>query len=67
MSKTFFIADTHFGDDSIRRYENRPFDSTEQMDKALISNWNSVVTDSVLFTCSVISVQSETRKEFFQS
>lgn len=46
MSKTFFIADTHFGDDSIRRYENRPFDSTEQMDKALISNWNSVVTDS---------------------
>lgn len=44
MNKTFFIADTHFGDDSIRRYENRPFDTVEQMDCVLVRNWNSVVS-----------------------
>lgn len=40
----FFIADTHFGDDNIRRYENRPFETTEEMDTVLIENWNSAVT-----------------------
>lgn len=44
MNKTFFIADTHFGDDNIRRYENRPFDTILEMNEALIKNWNSVVT-----------------------
>lgn len=42
--KTFFVADTHFGDDNIRRYENRPFETTEEMDTVLIENWNSAVT-----------------------
>ena len=44
MSRTFFIADTHFGEDNIRRYENRPFESVEEMDVSLIENWNSVVS-----------------------
>ncbi|MGN1122168.1 MAG: metallophosphoesterase [Eubacteriales bacterium] len=44
MGKTYFIADTHFGEDNIRRYENRPFRSAEDMDSALIRNWNAVVT-----------------------
>jgi calcineurin-like phosphoesterase family protein len=43
MSKVFFIADTHFGEDAIRRYENRPFDSVEAMDRALVERWNAVV------------------------
>ena len=43
MSRTFFIADTHFGEDNIRRYENRPFESAKEMDVSLIKNWNSVV------------------------
>ncbi|MCQ2433322.1 MAG: metallophosphoesterase [Clostridia bacterium] len=39
----FFTADTHFGDDAIRRYENRPFSDVNEMDEALITRWNSVV------------------------
>lgn len=36
MGKTYFIADTHFGDGAIIRYENRPFESTMQMDAEII-------------------------------
>lgn len=43
---TYFIADTHFGDDNIRRYENRPFETTEQMNEVLISKWNSTVSEN---------------------
>lgn len=41
--KTFFIADTHFGDDAILRYENRPFASVREMDRTMIERWNAVV------------------------
>lgn len=40
----YLIADTHFGDEAILRYENRPFASIEEMDEAIIQNWNSLVT-----------------------
>ena len=41
--KTFFIADTHFGDRNIFRYENRPFSCVDEMDTEMISRWNAVV------------------------
>lgn len=46
MNKIFFIADPHFGDDRIRRYENRPFSTVEEMDSELIRRWNGVVTET---------------------
>lgn len=43
MNKNFYISDLHFGHYNIMRFDNRPFNSVEEMDKALIDNWNSVV------------------------
>ena len=40
----YFIADTHFGDERILRYENRPFDSADAMDRELIHRWNETVS-----------------------
>lgn len=45
MARTFFIADPHFGDDRIRRYENRPFETAEEMDRELIRRWNVLVSE----------------------
>ncbi|WP_099467565.1 metallophosphoesterase [Konateibacter massiliensis] len=42
----FFIADTHFSEDNIRRYENRPFNNVDEMDKELIFRWNNLVKSS---------------------
>ena len=44
-SRIFLIADTHFGDENIRLYEERPFPETDTMDLEMIRRWNSVVSD----------------------
>lgn len=45
MAQTFFTADIHFGHANVIKFCNRPFRSVEEMNKVLIDNWNSHVSD----------------------
>ena len=67
--KVFMISDTHFGDERILRYENRPFSSVEEMDKAISENWNQVVgeEDMVFHLGDVSSYDPERNKEILSS
>ncbi|MBQ9661671.1 MAG: metallophosphoesterase [Oscillospiraceae bacterium] len=40
-----YLADMHFDHANIIAYDNRPFNSVDEMNEALIANWNRVVTD----------------------
>ena len=43
MGKTFFTADLHFGHENVLQFDNRPFNSVEEMDEELIKRWNNKV------------------------
>jgi len=41
---SFFTADNHFGHEAIITMSQRPFATVEEMDEAMIANWNAVVS-----------------------
>lgn len=50
MSNIFLVADTHFGHKGVTQFlradgvtKERPWDNVEEMDEALVKNWNKVV------------------------
>lgn len=45
MANLFFTADTHFGHANVIKFCARPFSSVEEMDEALIENWNAKVKE----------------------
>ena len=49
-SNLFFTSDNHFNHANIIKFCNRPFDSVEEMNETLISNWNNTVPkDGIVF------------------
>lgn len=43
VGKIWLTSDHHFHHSNIIKYCNRPFESVEEMNEALVANWNSVV------------------------
>ena len=61
--KVFFTADQHFGHFGICKPCNRPFKNKEEMDNALIKNWNKVVPkDGVVIVCGDLMVRQKIQK-----
>lgn len=59
---TRFIADLHFGHRNVISFDNRPFSSIEEMDKYIISKWNSVVQpEDTTYILGDISYHYESR------
>ncbi len=56
--KTFFFSDPHFGHYNIIEYQNRPFQTSDEMDAAMIENWNRVVSaDGHVFLLGDVSMR----------
>lgn len=55
IPENWFTSDTHFGHANVIKYSNRPYADTNEMDEALISNWNAKVKphDNVFHTGDV--------------
>ena len=68
MSKLFLTADMHFGHTNILKYENRPFATIEDMDAAIIKNWNRVISknDKVIVAGDVSFYNKEKTAEIIQ-
>lgn len=43
MGDVFFSSDTHYDHSNILEYSGRPYSSVEEMNEALVENWNAVV------------------------
>ena len=51
IGKLFIISDTHFYHKNIIKYCDRPFKDVDEMNKAIIDNWNSVVSHNDTVLC----------------
>lgn len=40
----YYIGDLHFGHTRVLKFDNRPFDNIEEMDRVLIETWNNRIT-----------------------
>lgn len=64
MSQNFYISDLHqhFGHTNVLKFDKRPWESIEDMDNALINNWNKVVSNSdMVYICGDFCWKTEDR------
>lgn len=69
MDRDFYlIADTHSGHKRIIDYCSRPFQTTEEMNKKMIDNWNKVIKkDDIVIHLGDVSVdKSDNIKKFLK-
>lgn len=60
--KVFFTSDMHFGHEGIIKFANRPYSNIEEMDNALINNWNNIVpADGLTFVLGDIGFCSKSK------
>lgn len=65
MARHFFISDLHLGHAKVIEYDNRPYNSVEEMDEDLIKRWNSVVKkDDIVWFLGDLALT--TNKEYLQ-
>lgn len=43
MTQVFFTSDTHYDHAKVIEYSKRPFSGVEEMNEAMVENWNAVV------------------------
>ena len=62
----FYISDPHFGHANIIRLCGRPFNDVDEMDRVLISNWNSRVSNGDdVFILGDLAFRNEKPVEFY--
>lgn len=62
----YYTADLHFGHANVIRFDKRPFASAEEMDRILIANWNSRVTDrDIVYIAGDLIYKSEKPAEWY--
>ena len=68
MSEIFFTSDTHFGHGKSFLFEPRGFSSVEEMNEAIIENWNKVVkpNDMVIHLGDTMLTDNEKGIEYFK-
>ncbi len=66
---TWFTADTHFGHENVIRYCERPFASVQEMDEALIENWNYITRpkDTIYHLGDFTLAGKEKANDYFSS